>query len=295
MMVSNGGEGANGADTTPSPESTTEQVEKPLSLREVAEQSWNEIEALPDDGDAGQEPPPAPGERPRDEHGRFVSRETPELPGEQTQQAKPAVPAPAIPETQRPQAPDPASSSQAPESWSEQDRAMFAKLPKEGQEFLTRRYGEMERDYTQKSQANATAVQFTQSLAPVFTNEHVQRSLVDYQTGNPVHPVEAIRQWADMHVRAMSPDPNVRAGFLKDIVQRLQLDPAAVFGLTPAPAPAALTPEQMQDPALRHIADHVGRSLSEVNALRAELDTMKRQTVERANSESLPLHGGGGR
>src|SRR4029077_11771805 len=115
--------------------------------------------------------------------------------------------------------PDPAAqarSNQAPEHWSAEDKAVFAKLPAEGQAFLLKRHGEMEAEFTRKSQASAGAVQFTQSLAPVFTDRRIQSSL--QQMG--LNPAQAIQEWAGFHVRAMSPNQQDRFNVLVDLTER---------------------------------------------------------------------------
>lgn len=260
-----------------------EPAEAPRSLREVAEAAWNDIEATPDD-DGGE---PRDGtqtgqiSRPRDNLGRFSK------PGEQSSQD----PAPQDDKTNAPPAatPSPApqgSSSEAPQHWSAEDKATFAKLPKEGQDFLLKRHSEMERDYQSKVQANASAVQFTQAVAPVFEHPSVTAALVDYQTGGRVHPVDAIKQWAAFHVRAMSKDPNERAGLLREMAQRLQLDPAAVFGQGNQSV-HGLSEEDLKDPAIRYFADHVGKTSKDLQALRDQLQDIGRQQHERASQEAL--------
>jgi hypothetical protein len=150
----------------------------------------------------------------------------------------------------------------------------------------------MERDYQSKVQANASAVQFTQAVAPVFEHPSVNEALVDYQTGGRVHPVDAIKQWAAFHVRAMSKDPNERAGLLRELTQRLQLDPAVVFGQSNQSG-TALSEEDMKDPAIRYFADHVGKTSKDLQALRDQLQDISRQQSERASQESLRVIGWG--
>lgn len=256
-----------------------EPAEAPRSLREVAEAAWNDIEATPDEGD---DAPAGQISRTRDNLGRFSK------PGEQSSQD----PAPQNDKTTAPpaqQQPSPAptgSSSEAPQHWSAEDKATFAKLPKEGQDFLLKRHGEMERDYQSKVQANASAVQFTQAVAPVFEHPSVTAALVDYQTGGRVHPVDAIKQWAAFHVRAMSKDPNERAGLLKEMAQRLQLDPAAVFGQGNQSV-NGLSEEDLKDPAIRYFADHVGKTSKDLQALKDQLQDFGRQQNDRASQEAL--------
>jgi hypothetical protein len=275
----------------PTPNSTTPENEgavEPRSLREIAEAAWNTIETAPDDGaDDQSEPPAGQDSRVRDNLGRFAKA------GEQSS------PDPAPPQNDKTappvQPPSPAptgSSSEAPQHWSAEDKATFAKLPKEGQDFLLKRHNEMERDYQSKVQANATAVQFTQAVAPVFEHPSVTAALIDYQTGGRVHPVDAIKQWAAFHVRAMSKDPNERAGLLRELAQRLQLDPAAVFGQSNQSG-NGLSEEDMKDPAIRYFADHVGKTSKDLQALRDQLQEIGRQQTERASQESLRVIGWG--
>jgi hypothetical protein len=278
MAVSNGGvpDGiGNGADTSaPAPE------DKPQSLRDVAEQAWDDLEAEADLEDASESEAPQPRDDGRDERGRWVAKHPETIPGEQTQ-----VPAPAVPPASQQPRPDPAQSNQAPAHWPQAARDMFARQTPEAREYLLERHAAMERDYTQKTQAAATAVEFVQALTPIFSHPDVQRSLVDFQTGQPVHPAEAIRQWTDMHLRAMHPDPRVRAGLARDIMQRMQLDPAAVFGHPQQGSPIpGMTPEDLKDPALRQFADYVADTHSGVAALRNELEMIKRQSAEQQKS-----------
>lgn len=162
---------------------------------------------------------------------------------------------------------------------------MFAKLPKEGQDFLLRRHQQMEQDYTAKTQASATAVQFTQALSPVFTDPRMAASLANVE-GRPLHPVDAIAQWAQFHLRAMDRNPQVRAGLLVELAQRMQLDPAAVFGQSSQPLPG-LSEQDLQDPAIRYFADHVGRSMQEINALKGELQRIHEDSNTRVAEEAV--------
>ena len=167
------------------------------SLREIAEAAYDSLEndaaeaATEPSEPAGPAEPLASDDRPRDKQGRWISKsEIP--PGEAID--KPRVdPAPRKPEVTGPSAtePDPAAqarSNQPPEHWSAEDKANFIKLPQEGQAFLLKRHGEMEAEFTRKAQASAGAVQFTQSLAPVFTDQRIQSSL--QQMG--LNPAQAI-------------------------------------------------------------------------------------------------------
>ena len=166
-------------NSTYSPAPSTEVEEKPQpSLRETIEQAYDE----PASPEAGQEG------RNRDNLGRFAPKERSE-PGE----AEPRAPSPEKPIVEAQRRPEPApegSSTQPPEHWSAEFKADFSKLPPEGQAILLNRHREMEADYTRKLQASSGAVNFAQSLSPVFNDPVIAGSLM--QEG--MNAVEAIQQ-----------------------------------------------------------------------------------------------------
>ena len=182
----------------------------PPSLRDIAEQAYDDLEEGaaaegpgPVESEGSGEEPLASDDRPRDKSGRWVTKSEGPPPGEAIEPLDPA-PKPKI-EVQKPPT-DPAAapqarSNQVPEHWSADDKATFAKLPAEGQAFLLKRHGDMEAEFTRKSQASAGAVQFTQALAPVFNDPQIAQSLK--QAG--VHPVQAIQEWATWHKMGTSP------------------------------------------------------------------------------------------
>lgn len=254
------------------------------SLREIAEESWSEIESGSDAGDE-QEPvsqQAVDDEAPvRDAHGRFAPK------GERPGEAAPPAPSPDT-QSQAPQPepgtqpPTPGSSSvEPPVNWSAQDRQTFAKQTPEGQAFLLRRHSEMEGDYQRRVQATAQAAQFTEALAPIFTDPVVQGSL--QQAG--INPYQAIEQWAGFHKRAMSQNPAERVGLLREMAQRMGVDPAAV-GQT-SPQIPGLTPEEAKDPAIKFIADQLGQALNGQQALRNELQHLQTGISDRQNAETL--------
>jgi hypothetical protein len=249
------------------------------SLRDIAEAAYDTLESgaeetsAPQEATEAQEEPLASDDRPRDKSGRWVSKsET--RPGEAIAQPPVADPAlkPDVSET-RAAVPDPAAiqsvkSNQVPEHWSAEDKATFAKLPQEGQNFLLRRHGEMEAEFTRKSQASAGAVQFTQSLAPVFTDRRIQSSL--QQMG--LNPTQAVQEWAGLHVRAMSPNQQDKFNVLVDLTERMGLDPARIFSaLNKQPLPEGLAEAELKDPAVKFFADRLGQTTGELNALKNEI------------------------
>jgi hypothetical protein len=168
---------------------------------------------------------------------------------------------------------------------------MFQALRPEAQAFLLRRHGEMERDYTAKTQANATAINFASTVAPVFNDPRVAQSMIAVD-GSPITPAHAIREWAAMHVRAMDPDPRVRAGFLMDVAERLQLDPAAVFGFNrqgDEPPIPGLSEADRQHPAFRHLTDQIREQQAGIAALRGVLQTMHSASQQAASRHAVQV------
>jgi hypothetical protein len=258
-----------GVETTPEP--------RP-SLREIAEAAYDEG-STPET--APEERLPSEDTRARDERGRFAAKEQPQEPGEAERRA----PSPETTPKEAQDRPDTApqgTSNQIPEHWSAEFRADFAKLPQEGQNILLRRYGEMEADYTRKSQANATAVQAVNALAPIFQDPDIARSLQE----NQMHPIQAIQDWARMHKAASNPDPRVRAHTLYEIAERMGFDPAKVFA--PNRPPTSNLPEHLQkDPAVQFFADQASKTESDLQALRSELNQFRSQETQRIEGEAL--------
>jgi len=258
--------------------------EAPPSLRDIAEQAYDDLEAGAEaEGPGPAEEAPAEEalaseERPRDKSGRWVSKSENTQPGEAIEPLDPApkrvIQDPKPPTTDPAAAPSPAPaarSNQVPEHWSAEDKATFAKLPAEGQAFLLKRHGDMEAEFTRKSQASAGAVQFTQALAPVFNDPQIASSLK--QAG--IHPVQAIQEWASWHKMGTSPRQEDKFHLLVGLSQRMGLDPARIFsalnGNAPPPNPMGLSDEDLKDPAVKFIADHLGKTTSELNAIKGEL------------------------
>jgi hypothetical protein len=258
----------------PSP-ATVEPAPAPRSVREVAEAVYDELLDSDAAADETTETPPVDETvRARDASGRFVARETAAEPGEADAVAKP-VPAP--PEVQTSEekpaqpAPEQGKSIELPPHWPEADRKTFGELTPGGKELFVRRYSEMERDYTQKTQAAAQAVTFVQTVAPIFQHPQMVESLKTAQAS----PSEAIDQWARFHLGIMHPDPRVRLATVQEIARRAQIDPAtAAPGQSGAPA---LTAEELKHPAIRFLADTLSRTTQEQQALRSQFQAMVNQ------------------
>jgi hypothetical protein len=269
----------------------------PPSLRDIAEAAYDDLETGaeapegpgPVEGEVAEEPLASDG-RPRDKSGRWVSKSEGTPPGEAIEPLDPAPKKP-IQEVQTPPAdpaaaPQAARSNQAPEHWSAEDKATFARLPQEGKTFLLKRHGEMEAEFTRKSQASAGAVQFTQALAPVFNDPQIAASL--RQAG--VHPAQAVHEWASWHKMGTSPNQQDKFTLLVNLTQRMGLDPARIFSAlsgSSSPDHLGLSPEDLKDPAVKYIADHIGKTNGEIQALRNEFQ--QRQQAEQQAREHWGL------
>lgn len=257
------------------------------SLREIAEDAYDEtIEAADAEApDEGQEPGQVDGSgQPRDGRGRFAAKTPEAQPGEAV--ATEGEPPSPVEGSQQPQEPHPAPAqpgvaAQAPQHWNAADRELFAKQAPEAQQFLLRRHGEMEADYQRRTQANATAIKFTDALAPVFQDPVVAGSIQQ----NGLSPYDAIVEWAGMH-RRFYQDP---AGLIRDLAQRANLDPAALGPSRSGPAAPPLSEQELKDPAIRYFADHISRNSQEVQALRGQLQSMQQAEVTRTNAEALKV------
>jgi hypothetical protein len=261
--------------------------EAPPSLRDIAEQAYDDLE----DGALAEAPTEAPGpepeapaeeplahdERPRDKSGRWVAKSaTP--PGEAIEPLDPAPKRPIeaqTPPTDPAAASSAARSNQAPEHWSAEDKATFARLPAEGRSFLLKRHGEMEAEFTRKSQASAGAVQFAQALAPVFNDPHIAATL----RNAGVNPVQAIQEWATWHKMGTSPNQQDKFTLLVNLTQRMGLDPARIFsalnGTSPPPNPYGLSEQDLKDPVVKLFAENLGKTTNALSTLEGKLQQMQ--------------------
>lgn len=266
-----------GRDNSPSPSPTSDDAAPQPSLREIAETAYDDVV---DAADADEPSEGGQDQRVRDSLGRFVAADR-DKPGEQSTDPAPKE----IPGTQ-PKTPEPApagSSTQAPEHWSAELKADFAKLQPEGKAILLHRHREMEADYTRKSQASAGAVQFANALEPVFTDPDISRAM--QEAG--FNAVQAIHDWGGMFKRAMSPQVRDRIGLLVEMSERMGLDPARLFATASNRPEPELSDEDMNDPAIRYFADKLGRLTNDHQAVQHRLDNMLRQEAENRQQETV--------
>jgi hypothetical protein len=273
-------------DPDQNPTTPTSPGEAPPSLREIAEANFDRIESGADD--TSTEPAVDAGGQPRDGRGRWASKDG--QPGE----AEPSeAPSPddesGTQPPERPTQPPQGSSSEAPANWADGDRQSFAKLPQEAKDFVLRRHSEMEGEFQRRVQQYGAAAQFTEQLAPVFRDPVIARSLQE----SGMVPAQAIAQWAAMHRRAYDPDPAQRLSLLHDIAQNIGLNPAAVFAnqsrSDSGGRGGGFSEADLQDPAIRHIAEQFGTLSSELRAQRDALHQIRQAEQQSAQQQTLKV------
>lgn len=249
------------------------------SLREIAEAAYDELTEGADD-DAPDQPDAGQDDRQRDSLGRFAPKDQTAKPGEAAPQdgTQPRVdqgqPQPAHPAPQ-------GSSSEPPANWNAADRETFTKLAPEGQAFLLRRHSEMEGDYQRRVQQVRGAADFTEALAPLFNDPVIAGSLQQ----NGLTPFTAIRDLLGFQRRAASPNTEDRVHLLFELAARMQIDPA-VFGPNRSGQPG-LSQQDLADPAIKFMADHIGRTSTEMQALRNQLQQIQQQAAAEQSAEAL--------
>lgn len=164
-------------------------------------------------------------------------------------------------------------SAQAPQHWSEADRATFAKLNPEGQAFLLRRHKEMEADYTRKTQENAEAVRIgstaMRNIDPAIqaeirnagiTADKFVENLIGFHRLSTQNPVE----------------------FLLQAAQALGVDPAKVFSPQKPPVPGE---RPANDPIATRLQAVESFITGEVQNRNQALQNGAKQTIEQFAAE----------
>lgn len=178
--------------------------------------------------------------RKRGPDGKFLPKEGDSDPVEATPaqaKAKPAAEAPVEPKATTEALPPIAA------RWSAADKAMLATLPKEAQDFMTRRYSEMEADHTKKTQAIADLKREYEPIDQMFAPFRPQMQQQGWT------PATLIRAWANVEQDLMS---GKGADVIAKIARDYRVEPQAIakaIGIAgQAPAGAAPQPGTGTDP-----------------------------------------------
>lgn len=237
-------------------------------LDEIISSAIDQVEGAqaPPKPDADSEP----SERPRDERGRFASKEPADDDASTTEPAAPdAKPAEkTAAETSSPEKP-----LEPPAKWSEADKAEFSKAPRPLQEYLLRRDRETEADYTRKTQELSEARKVVEPLVA----EVGKWSPYLQQLGmTPDKAFDAMLA-AEYNLRTGSPEQ--QANGIAHLIGHYRIDPAAVLkamGVSINQAGEAAKPDQ-------HIATlnhRIAQLESELRGFAQQSQLSERQRAE---------------
>jgi len=137
----------------------------------------------------------------------------------------------------------------------------------------------MERFAQDKVQAAATAVQFTNALAPFFQDPLVAGSM--QQEG--ITPFDAITRLLAFQRRAVDPNPQVRQALHQELGQIMGLNPAANGQMSPP----GLSEQDLKDPVIATFADYFGKTQSEMQALRGTLNQIIQSGIDQQNAQAI--------
>jgi hypothetical protein len=101
-----------------------------------------------------------------------------------------------------------------------------------------------------------------------------------------VHPVQAIQEWAGWHKMGSSERQEDKFKLLVHLTQRMGLDPARIFSALnqPPPSPMGLSDEDLKDPVVKLVADHLGKTQNKLSALEGQLQ-QREQREQQARAE----------
>lgn len=205
-------------------------IEQPISTQEPGEDLRSVLGAAYDEVMAKEEP-----SQPRDETGRFASQKADADPA-------PAEESTDQPETEAEQPQD--AAIEPPKSWSAEDRAAWAELPRKAQETILRREMDADRALSERDQRVKDLEPLAEVLAP-YRESHARMGLPQSEA------VARALGWAEAIQR--NPDQAFRA-----LMQSVGYDPNRLF-------------HQPQ-------ANEVAPRDPELDALRAELAAIKQHT-----------------
>ncbi len=163
--------------------------------------------------------------RPRAPDGKFAKAEKTESEAETgaAETDAPAKPA----DEEKPATEQPvAAAAEPPGHWKAEDKQTFAALPAEAQQFLLRRHGEMEADYTRKTQQHAAFVRDYDPVRQILAPHEAQIRQAGFT------PATLIQAWSNVEKALME---GRGVDIVRDLVANYRLDKAQIaraIGLT---------------------------------------------------------------
>jgi hypothetical protein len=124
--------------------------------------------------------------------------------------------------------PEKPATAEPPNLWKAEDKETFKALPPEAQQFLLRRHGEMEADYTRKTQQHAAFVRDYDPVRQVLSPYEAQIKQAGFT------PATLVKAWSDVEKGLME---GRGVDIVRDLVTNYRLDKAQlarVLGLTGA-------------------------------------------------------------
>lgn len=200
------------------------------------------VEETPTEAAPAEAAPETTDSRPRDEHGRFTKAEAKASEGTAVAPTTPDVAAP----VEQPKALD------APAHYTAEQKAAFATLPREAQEYWVRTEKEREADFTRRSQEAAelkrTVAPIAEAVAPY------QQYLQQIAPSVGQTPAQMINSILAAEYALRTGDPQTKAATFAQLAQAYGINLAAFTG---GQMPAQHQPQVMHDPRiLQKIQEH---------------------------------------
>lgn len=159
-----------------------------------------------------------------------------------------------------------ASTTTAPEHWSDDDKTMFAAQTPQAQEYLLRRHSEMEADYTRKTQENAEIINEYEPVKAIMTPFKQSMAAMG------LTEADVIRRWAAAE-SSLNSNP---VAAIKQLAQVYKVDLTQLNGSQPEGAdPYFNGNEQTEDPRVTELSQTVQSMAS----------TMQNEALTRANQQ----------
>lgn len=218
----------------------------------------------------GEAPPePESSGRARDDKGRFASSNPAD--------AQPSTTDPAVAEAKPAEVPpvEPAVQPLEPHPrWAEADKARFATLPREAQEFLLNREKATEADYTRKTQEIAEQ---RKSIEPLV-NETLKHDQLFRHIGTT--PDRFMSESAAVATNLLTGSANERGQAIAYLVNRYSIPPEAVVHALGIPLHGGENGQPTADPHVATLVQQISQLKHELGSIREQSTISERQRAE---------------
>jgi hypothetical protein len=260
----------------PPDDQTASDTEQPVDLNAQLNAAFDEAMAKNDAPEDGEK---ASGDRPRRPDGRFAKADEvePVVAGAEptSEPATPGAEPESKPETVV------TTTHEPPANWSEADKTAFKTLPAEAQSILLKRHGDMESDYTRKTQAIAA---FRRDYEPV---QQMMAPFEQQIRNAGFTPATLIQAWAKVE-RDLTEGRGLNV--VRDLVTNYRIDKAALARELGLAAPAAGVdppPPPNGQNGVGHIPPEVVQTLQQLQQRQSQFDQfLTTQQQQRYNEEA---------